>query len=274
MTTNTLDWTDVAASWDTRRAHVERMKEPLTLELLTAVDLRPGERVLELGAGTGELALRLAEQVGPQGSVIASDVAPGMVELVTRTVASVPNIEVAKIDARDIRMADASVDAVVFRMGLMLVDEPGLVLRECHRVLVPGGRLGLAVWAGPEHNPWLTCVGMAAMMHGLVSGGPPTGPGGPFSLADGVVLERIVRDAGFDEVTMREVETPSSFVTTDEHFDTVIALAPPLAAALADAPDATRGAVRSTAADLAARHRIDSGGLVLPGRALLCIARA
>jgi ubiquinone/menaquinone biosynthesis C-methylase UbiE len=86
--------------------------------------------------------------------------------------------------ARQIDLPDASMDIVVFRMGLMLVTEPKRVLEECHRVLRSGGMLGVAVWAAPQHNPWLTSVGMAAMMHGLVSGGPPTGPGGPFSLAD------------------------------------------------------------------------------------------
>ncbi|MCC7078404.1 MAG: hypothetical protein IT198_14880 [Acidimicrobiia bacterium] len=39
-------------------------------------------------------------------------------------------------------------------------------------------------WAGPEHNPWMTCVGMAAAMNGLVAGPAPVGPGGIFSLTD------------------------------------------------------------------------------------------
>ncbi len=273
MTTCTSDWSNVAPSWDACRGHIERMKEPLTRELLAGLDLHPRERVLERGAGTGEFALVLAERVGLQGSVIASDVAPGMVELIERTVAAFANVEVARIDAHDIRLPDASVDAVVFRMGLMLVDGPARVLHECHRVLAPGGRLGLAVWAGPEHNPWLTCIGMAAMMHGLVSGGPPTGPGGPFSMADADALERIVRDAGFNDVTVSVVETPATFASSDQHFDTVLALAPPLAAAFRGAPEVTRAAVRGTAADLAERHRTDSG-LVLPGRTLLCTARS
>jgi SAM-dependent methyltransferase len=273
MTTCTVDWTEVAPSWDARRGHIERMKEPLTLRLLDDLDLRPGNRVLELGAGTGELARRLAERVGPDGSVIASDVATGMVDLIGGTVAGLPNVTVAEIDGGDIRLPDASLDAVVFRMGLMLVDEPERVLRECRRVLAPGGRLGLAVWAGPEHNPWMTCVGMAAMMNGLVSGGPPTGPGGPFSMADGAALERLVRDAGFTGVTVEAIDTPATFASADEHFETVMALAPPLAAAFAAAPENARAAARSTASDLVARHRTDVGWLV-PGRALLCIARA
>jgi SAM-dependent methyltransferase len=272
IASDTFDWTDVATSWDERRHHVERMKAKLTHDLIAGLAIGPGEHVLELGAGTGELALRLAEQVGPTGRVLATDIAPGMVELLRRTLADTANVQVTQIDARRIDLPDGSADVVVFRMGLMLVTEPAQVLQECHRVLKSGGRLGVAVWAGPEHNPWLTSLGMAAMMHGLVSGGPPTGPGGPFSLADPAGLERLIRDSGFADVSVREVETEATFANTDEHFDTVISLASPLAAALAAAPESTHVAVRNTAAQLIEAHR-NAGGLKVPGRALVSIAR-
>ena len=218
-----------ASAWDERRRHIESMKAKLSDDLIAELEIRPGERVLELGAGTGEFALRLCQQVRPGGSVLATDVAPGMVELLRRTLEGTPNVVVEQIDAGRIDLPDASVDVVVFRMGLMLVTEPEEVLRECHRVLKTGGRLGVAVWAASEHNPWLTSVGMAAMMHGLVSGGPPTGPGGPFSLADPAKLERLIREGGFADVAVRGVETEATFGDTDEHFATVISLAPPLA---------------------------------------------
>jgi SAM-dependent methyltransferase len=158
-------------------------------------------------------------------------------------------------------------------MGLMLIDDPAAALRECRRVLVPGGRIGVAVWAGPEHNPWVTYVGMAAMMNGVVSGGPPTGPGGLFSLADAAVLDRFLLEAGFTGAIVHEVATESAFATVDEYFDTVSALAGPLSAAINGASDAKRAAVRKSAIDLAAAHRT-SDGLVLPGRALVCTATA
>jgi SAM-dependent methyltransferase len=267
-----VDWTDVAGAWGARRQHVEQMKAELTARLLDGLQLRGGERVLELGAGTGELSRRLAERVGPRGRVLASDVAPGMLELIRRTVAGLPNVEVAELDARDLTLDNGCVDAVAFRMGLMLIEEPGTALGECHRVLTSGGRLAVAVWGAPQHNPWLASVGMAAMMHGLVTTGPPTGPGGPFALSDPQRLAQLFDAAGFADVQVTEVATSAHFATTDAHFDTVLGLAGPLAAAVGGAPEETRQAVRATAAELAGRYRTDSG-VTLPGLALLCTGR-
>jgi hypothetical protein len=188
------------------------------------------------------------------------------------TLADRPDVEVAPIDAAAIPLAAASVDGVIFRMGLMLIPDPAPALAEIHRVLRADGVFAAAVWGGPQDNPWLTAVGMAAMMHGLIQGGPPVGPGTPYSLADRVDLEKRVRGSGFTAVDVEVVDAVRHFANPDEHFDTVGALAPPLAAALSTATDEQRAAVRDTVHGLTAQYR-DADGLHLPMRALVCIAR-
>jgi SAM-dependent methyltransferase len=271
MSTTTFDWTPVAPSWSRHRSHVEQMKDALSRELLAALDLQPGQRVLELGAGTGDLARRLARAVGPTGTVLATDVAEGMVELLRDTATGLPNVEVARLDALDIDAPDASVDAVVFRMGLMFLAEPERALAECRRVLTPTGRLAVAVWAGPQDNPWLASVGMSVMMHGLWAGRPPTSRGGVFSLSDPVVLQRLVQEAGFTDVVVREVATPARFHSPEEHFEVVSGLAGPLSAALEGADDDSLAAIRATTAQAVDRFR-HADGLLVPGLALLCTA--
>ncbi|MGE5287826.1 MAG: class I SAM-dependent methyltransferase [Micromonosporaceae bacterium] len=269
----TFDWTDAAASWHAYRDHVETIKAGLTRELLAGLRLSQGDRVLELGAGTGELALRLADAVGSAGHVAATDIAPGMADLIRRTADGHPEITASVVDATDTGLPSASYDAVVFRMGLMLIKNPERALAECRRVLRDRGRLGLAVWDAPQHNPWLIAVGMSAMMHGVVAGDPPTAPGGVFSLGDADLLTKLVHNAGFHDVSVRPVATPNRFATADEHFDTVAALAGPLRAALAAAPPDTLAAVRATAAEQIAAYKT-SDGYDIPGQALLCIASA
>jgi SAM-dependent methyltransferase len=274
MTVSVADcWTTMAPEWDRLRPDVEEMKPDLTARLLNGVRPLAGQRVLELGAGTGELALRLAAAAGPDGSVLASDIADGMVEVLRRHLAGHTTIEVDRIDANDIPLPDDSVDVVVFRMGLMLIPVPEVALHEIHRVLRPGGRVGIAVWGTAPANPWMTSVGMAAMMHGLVQGGPPVGPGGPFSLADHDELAALVRNAGFTDISVSSVDSTRLYEDPARHIEVVGALAPPLAAALGRATPGQRAAVARTVGELTSQYREDDG-VRLPSSAVLCLARA
>ena len=274
MTVTVADcWTTMAPEWDRLRADVEEMKTDLTARLLDGVLPLAGQRVLELGAGTGELAARLAAAVGPDGSVLASDIADGMVAVLRRHLAGHATVEVERIDASDISLPDDSVDVVVFRMGLMLMPAPEVALREIRRVLRPGGRVGIAVWGSAQANPWMTSVGMAAMMHGLVQGGPPVGPGGPFSLADHDGLAALVRDVGFTDVSVTGVDSTRLYQDPARHIEVVGALAPPLAAALGNATPEQRAAVAGTVGELTSQYR-EGDGVRLPSSTVLCLARA
>lgn len=267
-----VDWTAVAANWARLSDRIESTKVEVTERLLAGAGDLSGRRVLELGGGTGSLARRLAELVQPGGSLLASDIADGMVDAMRHTLADRPDVEVARIDAGAIPLDTGSVDAVIMRMGLMLIVDPAPALTEIRRVLRADGVFATATWGGPQDNPWLTSVGMAAMMHGLIQGGPPVGPGGPYSLSDPVDLEKRLRGAGFTAVEVEVVDAVRHFGSPDDHFDTVAALAPPLAAALGSATDEQRAAVRQTVAGLTAQYA-DGDGLHLPLRALVAVAR-
>lgn len=270
-TTIAQDWDAVADAWDEHADHIDDRKEAATAALIDRVSVQPGDRVLELAAGPGTLGATWAALVGTTGSALLTDVAPAMVDVARRRNAALNNVSVAVIDASSIDHPDQSFDIVAARMGLMFTLDPGAALAEIHRVLVPGGRFGALTWGALEHNPWLTCIGMAAMLNGLGSG-PPVGPGGIFSLGDPVHLEALVRNAGFDEVRIDEFTITFRAQTIDEHLARASSLAGPLAVILRDASDEQRAAVRRTATELAAPFLTDDG-LSIPGRALLVSAR-
>jgi SAM-dependent methyltransferase len=274
MSVAQCSWSDVADGWDRWRDAIEEGDVGLTEAMLVEAGELSGHQVLELAAGTGELAVRVAGAVGADGRVTASDEADGMVKLLTARLADLPNVHVAHIDACAIPDPGATYDVVLCRMGLMLVPDPATAAREMHRVLRPGGRLVAAVWADPAANPWLASVGMAAMMQGLAAGGPPTGPGGPFSLADPETLRGLVVDAGFDDVRVEPVAGVRHYDSTEQHVDMGTSLAPPLHAALAGATPEQRAALLETVRQLTSAYVADGGGLDLPTKAWVVTAVA
>jgi SAM-dependent methyltransferase len=266
------DWSAVAAAWDANVEEVDLLCFDATAALFDRVAVQPRDRVLELAAGPGTLGATWSQLVGPSGTVVLSDIAPGMVETAHRRNAVLDNVEVAVLDASAIDRPDGSFDVVACRMGLMFTPDPSAALAEIRRVLTPAGRVGALTWAGIEHNPWMTCVGMAAMMNGLVSGGPPVGPGSIFSLSDPAELESLVSGAGFVDVKVEEFAIAFLADDIDSHVDRVSSLAGPLAAAFEAATPEQHAAVRRTAAELAAQYVTDDG-VVIPGRALLVSGR-
>jgi len=267
------DWSAVAAAWDENADYVDSHAAAATEALIEALEVRAGDHVLELAAGPGVLGTTWSELTGPSGKVVLSDIAPGMVDVARRRTAHLNNAEVVLLDLASIDRTSDSFDAVACRMGLMFVTEPATALGEMRRVLVPGGRLGALTWAGPEHNPWMTCVGMSAMMNGVVSGGPPVAPGGIFSLSDPTELASLAKDAGFVDVQVAEFPILFRIKSIDEHVARVGSLAGPMAAAFADVGPGVLAAVRRTAAQLATEYAAGDG-YALPGRALLLSGRA
>ncbi len=261
-------WSAVAEAWDTNVDDVDGHSAATIARLLDRVAVAPGNRLLELAAGPGSLGATWSALVGPTGRVVVSDIAPGMVELARRRNAALDNVETAIIDASAIDRPAGSFDVVTCRMGLMFAPDPAVALAEIHRVLSADGRFGALTWGPMEHNPWMTCVGMAAMLNGIVHGGPPVGPGGMFSLSDPGELELLAKGAGFDDVAVEAVAVTFRADSVDAHIDRVSSLAGPLATALQNASADQLAAFRRTAADLAAPG-VTVDGLELSGEALL-----
>ena len=110
-----------------------------------AIAPEPGERILDVAAGTGTSSAALAKS---GATVVAVDFSPGMIEEGRRRQ---PGIEFVEADAERLPFGDEEFDAVTISFGLRNINNPIVALGEMYRVLKPGGRLVICEFSHPEN---------------------------------------------------------------------------------------------------------------------------
>jgi ubiquinone/menaquinone biosynthesis C-methylase UbiE len=258
-------WQAMAAGWDRERSWMWEVSRAVSEQMVKALAPQPGQTILELAAGTGETGFAAAPALAPGGRLISTDFAPEMVAAAQGESQrlGLTNVEHRQMDAERMDLEDDSVDGVLCRWGYMLMADPAAALAETRRVLRPGGRLSFSVWGAPERNPWASVPTKALMQH---TGAPAPQPHAPgiFAMADPDRVRALLRDAGFGEPRLEEVEVKYPFDDFDGYWRYVTDLAGGIAMSLQAMPETDREAVRTMVERGVADFRTDRD-LELPG---------
>jgi SAM-dependent methyltransferase len=196
-------WNSAAGRhWVERQESQDAILGPILAAALKPAQARPGERVVDIGCGTGASSIALAEQVGPSGHVLGVDVSAPMLARAAERLPPGAPIKLARADATTFQFQPASFDLLFSRFGVMFFAEPARAFANLRAALKPGGRLVFACWRKFDQNGWLQVPLRAAQEH--VPPLPRPGPEdpGPFSFADEARVQRILTEAGFSSVTL------------------------------------------------------------------------
>ncbi|HEX7244125.1 MAG TPA: methyltransferase domain-containing protein [Solirubrobacterales bacterium] len=267
-------WGEMARGWEEHNEWMTDSTSAVNEWIVARAAPQAGQTILDVAAGPGDLGFRVAEQVGPEGTVLSTDFAPEMVEAARRIAASrgLGNVEFKVLNAERMDLDDDSVDGVVCRWGYMLMADPAAALRETRRVLRDGGPLALAVWAAPDRNPWAALPAMTLVQLGHV---PPPEPGAPgiFAMADPELIRSLVAGAGFVEPEIEEIAFEFLYDDFDEVWAVLIEIAGPIARVLNSLPDDERQAARDAIEAAVAPFRAEDGSYSMPALCWGAVAR-
>jgi ubiquinone/menaquinone biosynthesis C-methylase UbiE len=251
------------------RYQVSSLFGPLAHRFLSTMDLQAGERVLDVACGTGIVARVAAPQLGATGHVTGVDLNPGMLVVAkAHAPASGAPIDWREGDAGALPCPDASYDVVLCQQGLQFFPDPPQALREMHRVLRPGGRLGLCVWTRIEHTPFNYAVYTAIVR--LLGTEVAARLLAPFALGDPAVLQTLITAAGFRDVAL-QVQRITRHMAAPEVAIPGYLASTPIAQTVAAFDEAVRTALVREISDALQAYR-DHDGLAVPSET--AIARA
>jgi SAM-dependent methyltransferase len=269
------NWEAAAAGWIARQQQLRELSAPVSHWMIDAVDLQPGQRVLELAAGLGDTGFLAAELVAPAGGVITSDQADAMLDGARRRAGELglTNVEFQVLNAEWIDLPVASVDAVLCRWGYMLMADPSVALAETRRVLKPDGHVALAVWDAVERNPWALAPNAELIERGLAKP-PAPGTPGPFALADKQGLRELLESAGFQEVWVERLAFSQRAGSFEEFWETTLDLSRAFHDAVLARPQQEIADIRASLARRLAPYTAEDGSLEIPMQSLMGVGTA
>jgi ubiquinone/menaquinone biosynthesis C-methylase UbiE len=223
------DWNRAAPAWEKWDRRLDENMAFVNYRLIADARLRPGQRVLDLGSGTGCPALLAAQAVGSGGGVVGLDLADRMLAVARRKAAALnlSNVTFQTADITTLPFEPASFDAVISRFCLMFLPEIPKALAEIVRVLKPTGYLAAAVWSTPENNPFIT-LPMNVLKSYMALPPPDPEQPGIFRLAKKGELADMAKRAGLLGLEDEEFTGESFYASADEYYDSLMEMAAPL----------------------------------------------
>jgi ubiquinone/menaquinone biosynthesis C-methylase UbiE len=188
--------------WADRQPVQDILLQPIADILIERAKVKTGERILDVGCGSGATTFAFAHAVGANGYVMGIDISAPMLARAREVTPADAPVDFVLADATIHAFAPDSFDLLASRFGVMFFADPALSFTNMRKAMRRSGRLAFACWREPRENPFFMTPLQAVYRH--VPKMPPVGPEdpGPFSFASETRVRRILGAAGFSEIAM------------------------------------------------------------------------
>jgi ubiquinone/menaquinone biosynthesis C-methylase UbiE len=192
--------------WADRQQTQDILLAPVADLLVDRAQAKAGERVIDVGCGSGAISIALAQRVRPTGHVTGIDISAPMLARAREAAPAGAPIDFILADATVHPFVANAFDLLVSRFGVMFFADPALSFANLRRGMRRSGRLAFACWREPRENPFFMVPLQAAYKHAPKL--PQLGPEdpGPFSFASEQRVIRILTEAGFSAIAMERCD--------------------------------------------------------------------
>jgi SAM-dependent methyltransferase len=263
---------DEGAYWAANHERFDRSIAAHHAKLMAAAAIQSGERVLDIGCGTGQTT-REAALAAPDGSALGVDLSREMLEVARKLTADQGhgNAMFEHADAQIEPFEPGGFDLVLSRTGTMFFGDRDAAFGNLARATRQGGRLATIVWQGLGANEWMREI-MTALTAGRDLPAPPPGAPGPFAFADPDDSHRVLTAAGYTDVQVEGYEAPMWFgADADDAHAFILGL---MGWLLRDVDDDTARRAQDDLHATCAAHATSAGVEFGSGAWLVCARRA
>jgi enediyne biosynthesis protein CalE5 len=232
------DWNTASDGWRKWNQLIDETTHVVSERMVEMAGIGAGDRVLDVAAGYGEPTLTAARAVGPEGSVVASDISSGMLGFGRERAAAagVDNIEFVESDAISLDFPPETFDAALSRWGIIFEPDGEGAAARVRSFLKPGARMAIASWGPPDRVPMLAMPMMTAMKR-LELPPPPPGRPGPLSRPTPEAIGGLLEGGGFSGIEVEEIDLAMEWDSPADFTSFVKEIAPPVSNLLKPHPE-------------------------------------
>src|SRR5664279_5521877 len=210
-------WQAAAESWHRWGPRLEEWLGKATELMLDMAGVGPGDRVLDVAAGAGGQTVAAAQRVGPEGTVLATDISENILAFAEARArdAGLQNVATRVMDGEHLDVGEGFFDAVISRVGFIYFPDQQAAFQGMRRALKPGGRIAGVVYSTPEANAFFS-IPVSIIRRRAALPAPLPGQPGPFSFGASGVIEAAFERGGLSDVEVKRMSAPVRMASAAE----------------------------------------------------------